>query len=55
MDAENPENAVFCKNCGKKFYERFNFLPKYYKTTNRLTAFILDSLKEIEKKRYFIK
>lgn len=35
-----------CKNCGKKFYEKNNFLPKYSRKTNRLTAFIIDKLKE---------
>lgn len=41
------KRRYICKNCGKKFYERFSFLPKYYRTTNRLTAFILDSLKDV--------
>lgn len=35
-----------CKNCGKKFYEKNNFLPKRARKTNRLSAFIIDKLKE---------
>lgn len=33
-----------CKSCGKTFYEKLDFLPKYYRTTNRLTAYIYDQL-----------
>ena len=29
-----------CKNCGKQFFEDLNFLPKYYRMTNRLSAWI---------------
>ena len=35
-----------CKNCGKKFYEKNNFLPKRARKTNRLSAFIIEKLKE---------
>lgn len=35
-----------CPNCNKKFYEKNNFLPKRARKTNRLTAFIIDQLKE---------
>ena len=27
-----------CKHCGKQFFENLNFLPKYYRITNKLTA-----------------
>lgn len=27
-----------CKHCGKQFFENLNFLPKYYRMTNKLTA-----------------
>lgn len=30
-------------NCGKRFYEDYNFLPRYLQRTSRLTAFIADS------------
>lgn len=30
-------------NCGKRFYENYNFLPRYLQRTSRLTAFIADS------------
>jgi len=29
-----------CKNCGKQFFEDVNFLPKYYRMSNRLSAWI---------------
>jgi len=29
-----------CNNCGKQFFEDLNFLPKYYRMTNRLSAWI---------------
>ena len=35
-----------CINCGKRFYEKNTFLPKYARKTKRLTAFIIDKLKE---------
>jgi transposase len=35
-----------CKNCGKRFYEKNTFLPKRARKTKRLTAFIIDKLKE---------
>ena len=30
-------------SCGKRFYEHYNFLPRYLQRTSRLTAFIADS------------
>lgn len=33
-----------CPNCNKKFYENIDFLPTYYRTTNRLWAYILHEL-----------
>lgn len=33
-----------CKCCGKTFYEKLDFVPKYYRTTNRLLAYIYDQL-----------
>lgn len=35
-----------CKSCGKKFYEKLDFLPVYYQTTNRFNFAILNALKE---------
>ena len=35
-----------CTNCNKKFYEKNSFLPKRARKTNRLTAFIIEQLKE---------
>lgn len=35
-----------CKYCGKKFYEKLDFLPVYYQTTNRFNFAIIDALKE---------
>lgn len=33
-----------CKNCGKKFYERADFLAKRARKTTRVTSFIVDRL-----------
>ena len=35
-----------CLQCGKRFYEKVNFLPKYHRTTTRLTSFVLDRLRD---------
>ena len=35
-----------CKQCGKRFYEKNSFLPKRARKTNRLSAFIIEQLKE---------
>lgn len=35
-----------CTNCDKHFYEKNTFLPKFARKTNRLTAFIIEQLKE---------
>lgn len=35
-----------CPNCDKRFYEKNSFLPKRSRKTNRLSAFIIDQLKE---------
>ena len=34
-----------CHCCGKKFAEENTFLPKYYRMTQRLIAFVIESLK----------
>ena len=31
-------------SCGKRFYENYSFLPKYFQRTSRMTAFIADAL-----------
>ena len=35
-----------CPNCNKRFYETNSFLPKRARKTNRLSAFIIEQLKE---------
>lgn len=35
-----------CNNCNKRFYEKNSFLPKRARKTNRLSAFIIDKLKD---------
>lgn len=35
-----------CKQCKKRFYEKNSFLPKRARKTNRLSAFIIEQLKE---------
>ena len=34
-------------DCGKRFYESNQFLPRYYRRTNRLSAHILDRLRKL--------
>ncbi|HHW47869.1 MAG TPA: ISL3 family transposase [Clostridiaceae bacterium] len=36
-----------CPKCGKRFYETVSFLPRYYRITNRLAAYVIQSLKEV--------
>jgi transposase len=36
-----------CPICGKRFYETVPFLPRYHRTTNRLAAYVIESLKEV--------
>lgn len=31
-------------SCGKRFYENYSFLPRYFQRTSRLTAFIANAL-----------
>lgn len=40
------KRRYLCKNCGKRFYEKNNFLPKRARKTNRLSAFIIEKLKD---------
>jgi len=35
-----------CKHCGKRFFEINSFLPKYHRMTNRLSAFVIDKLRD---------
>ena len=35
-----------CKHCGKRFFECNSFLPKYHRMTNRLSAFVIDKLRD---------
>lgn len=36
-----------CKNCGKRFYEETEFLPKYHRMTNRLSAWVIHLLEDV--------
>ncbi|MGI6778587.1 MAG: helix-turn-helix domain-containing protein [Acetivibrionales bacterium] len=36
-----------CPICSKRFYETVPFLPRYYRITNRLAAYVIKSLKEV--------
>lgn len=38
------KRRYICKSCNKTFYEKLDFLPKYYRSTNRLIAYIYDQL-----------
>ena len=35
-----------CPNCGKRFFEKSYFLPKYARNTTRLVAYIIDKLRD---------
>ena len=35
-----------CPNCGKRFFEEIEFLPKYNRNTTRLVAHIIDKLRD---------
>ena len=35
----------YCCSCGKRFAEKNDFLPRYHRMTNRLSAYILDKLR----------
>lgn len=34
-----------CKKCGKRFYEKNTFLPRYYRMTTRLIKYIINQMK----------
>ncbi|MFA9381318.1 MAG: transposase family protein, partial [Acetanaerobacterium sp.] len=36
-----------CPYCGKRFFERNPFLPRYYRMTNRLAAYIISQLSDV--------
>jgi len=33
-----------CEHCGKRFFERNNFLPRFHRMTNRLSAYVINKL-----------
>ena len=35
-----------CTHCGKRFFEENTFLPRYHRMTNRLSAHIIDKLRD---------
>lgn len=35
-----------CVHCGKRFYEEISFLPRYYRMSRRLIAYVLDKLRD---------
>ena len=39
------KRRYICPHCGKRFYEDNSFLPRYHRTTNRMTAWIISMLK----------
>ncbi len=36
-----------CKHCNKRFYEHNSFLPFYHRMTNRLSAYVINKLREV--------
>ncbi|MDO5151570.1 MAG: ISL3 family transposase [Oscillospiraceae bacterium] len=37
-----------CPHCGKRFYEENTFLPRYHQMTNRLSAYIIERLRNTD-------
>lgn len=37
-----------CQECGKRFYERIPFLPRYHRTTHRVVLCILDAFRKLQ-------
>ncbi len=35
-----------CEHCGKRFFETNDFLPKYHRMTNRLSAYVINCLRK---------
>ncbi len=35
-----------CPHCGRRFFEKIPFLPKYHRMTNRLSLFVIDKLRD---------
>ena len=35
-----------CPHCGKRFFEKNTFLPRYYRMTNRLSAYVINKLSD---------
>ena len=35
-----------CPHCGKRFFEKNSFLPKYHRMTNRLASFVINKLSD---------
>ena len=35
-----------CPHCGKRFFEKIPFLPRYHRMTNRLSLFVIDKLRD---------
>lgn len=36
-----------CPSCGKRFFEKNSFLPRYYRITSRLAAYIISNLSDV--------
>ena len=36
-----------CEHCGKRFFETNNFLPRFHRMTNRLSAYVIDRLRDV--------
>ena len=38
------KRRYICKHCGKRFFEKNEFLPRYHQSTNRLSMWIINQL-----------
>jgi transposase len=41
------KRRYICPVCGKRFYEKISFLPKYHRLTNRLYAWIVEEFRKV--------
>lgn len=41
------KRRYICKHCGKRFYEKNSFVPRYYQMTNRLSVYIIEQLRGV--------
>ncbi|WP_243120233.1 ISL3 family transposase [Caloramator sp. E03] len=46
------KRRLVCSECGKRFYEKLDFLPRYHRMTNRLSFFIINELSNVNSMKH---